>query len=173
MNKQLIIREETAQDLAGITRVNELAFDRSGEARAVIDLRVRGAITLSLVAIIAEQVVGHLLFSPVNIRSAAGNSDARVVGLGPLAVLPAYQSRGIGSKLCSAGLEECAQRGFAAVFVLGHPAYYPRFGFKPAGQLGFTCQWDVPEEAFMVKIFERRALAGGGVVYYAPEFNGL
>jgi putative acetyltransferase len=82
-----------------------------------------------------------------------------------------YQRQGLGGRLIHAGLEECRRRGFAAVVLVGHPEYYPRFGFVPAHTYGLECEFPVPQAAFMVRELEAGALAGvSGVVRYRPEF---
>src|SRR5512139_987372 len=101
----MIVRREEPQDIAAIRFVNEQAFGGSGEADAIDQLRARGAATLSLVAVIDEQVVGHLLFTPVTIESPDRSWPG--LGLAPLSVLPEYQRQGIGSALMDAGLGEC------------------------------------------------------------------
>src|SRR5512139_3078380 len=118
---RMIIRREEPQDLAAIRFVNEQAFDGSAEANAIDLLRDRGAVTLSLVAVIDERVVGHLFFSPVTIESPDRSWPG--LGLAPLSVLPDYQRQGIGSALMDAGLGECRRLGHERVVVLGHPDY--------------------------------------------------
>jgi putative acetyltransferase len=114
-------------------------------------------------------VAGHVLFSPVAVDPAAGRAGA--LGLAPLAVLPGRQRRGVGSALVRAGLDELRRRGAAAVVVLGHAAYYPRFGFAPASRFGLRCEFDCPDESFLALELRPGALAGGaGVVRYRPEF---
>ncbi len=167
-----IVRPEQPADLAAIHRVLRQAFAREAEAALVDRLRQRGVSTLSLVAVEAGQVVGHILFTPVTITSSAANSEA--VALGPLAVAPARQRRGLGSALVRAGLGRLRRAGHAAVIVLGHPDYYPRFGFKPAQSFGIRWEHPVPDEAFMALELHAGALAGrGGVVKYQPEFDGV
>jgi len=166
------IRQERPEDAAAIRQVNEQAFGQAEEADIVDALRRRGAFTLSLVAILADQVVGHILFTPVTIDS--GNSSFEALGLGPMAVLPPYQKMGIGSKLIRAGLDQCRQAGHGIVVVLGHPEYYPRFGFSPAKPLGIQYEQEVPDEVFMIAELRVGALAGrGGIVRYQPEFNSV
>lgn len=168
----MIIRREEPQDIPAIRQVNEQAFGGSGEANAIDALRDRGAATLSLVAVIDDRVVGHLFFTPATIETADHTWPA--LGLAPLAVLPEYQRQGIGSALMKAGLAECAHLGYERVIVLGHPDYYPRFGFLRAGQYGIRPEWEAPDEAFMVLELQRGALDSvSGIARYQPEWNGV
>lgn len=166
----LVIRLETPEDSAAIRSVNEEAFGSSVEADLVEKLRSRQKYTLSLVAIDGDKVIGHVLFSPVTIGS--GNTSFRALGLGPMAILPSYQKKGAGSQLVRAGLQECRRLSYEIVVVLGHAAYYPRFGFIPASTYGIKCEYDVPDEVFMALELRKGALSGrSGVVKYQPEFN--
>jgi len=114
--------------------------------------------------------VGHILFSPVTVQSDGASWGA--MGLGPMAVLPEHQGKGIGSQLVEVGLEECRKTWYEVVVVLGHPEFYPRFGFEPSKPLGIRWEKDVPEEVFMVTELREGALAErGGVVKYLPEFD--
>lgn len=167
----VIIRKEKPHDEAAITRINNEAFDGPAEARLVKELRQNEKIALSLVALVDEQLAGHILFSPMEIISATGETTP-VIGLGPAAVLPEYQQQGIGSALCQTGLKMCREAGHEAVLVLGHPAYYPRFGFQPAAKFDITCSYDVPADAFMALELKEGALAQlSGVAHYQPEFD--
>jgi putative acetyltransferase len=171
MNSITLIRQERTEDIPGIRHVNELAFDRPDEADIVDSLRQRDAIFLSLVAFQGERVVGHILFSPVTITSEQTSFEA--IALGPMAVLPSHQRTGIGSQLVQLGLEECRKMEQSIVIVLGHPKFYPRFGFKPSLPFGIRWEHDVPAEVFMVAELNEGALKGrGGVVVYQPEFRG-
>ncbi|MFC2059129.1 GNAT family N-acetyltransferase [Chloroflexota bacterium] len=164
------IRPELSEDAADIRRVNEEAFERAVEADLIEKLRARDKVTLSLVATSEEGVVGHILFSPVTIESAGQNHAA--LALGTMSVLPSHQNSGIGSQLVRAGLEECRRLGHEIVVVLGHAEYYPRFGFDKASAHGIGCEYDAPDEAFMVLELRDGALAGkGGTVKYQPEFG--
>ncbi len=164
------IRPEQHKDLAGIRRVNERAFGQPNEANLVDALRAHGKVTLSLVAEQDNKIVGHVLFSPVTIESEGKLFSA--IGLGPMAVLPEYQRTGIGSALINQGLEQCREAGHVCVVVLGHPEYYPRFGFVPASKHGIKCEYNAPDEAFMVIELRQGALRGrSGTVKYQPEFN--
>lgn len=168
----MIIRREAPQDIAAIRHVNEQAFGGTAEANAIEALRARGAATLSLVAVIDDRVVGHLFFTPATIETAEHTWPA--LGLAPLSVLPEYQRQGIGTALMKAGLAECARLGYERVIVLGHPNYYPRFGFMRASQYGIRCEWEAPDEAFMVLELQRGALDSvSGIARYQPEWNGV
>jgi putative acetyltransferase len=169
----IIIRPEEAEHAAGVYRVEEKAFKRSGEADLCVSLRQRRAVTLSLVALEEGEVVGHVLFSAVTIRGEG--EDLHVIGLGPVAVLPERQNQGIGSRLIRAGLEEIRQQGHAAVVLLGDPRYYSRFGFEPASRFGVRFQDpNVPAEDFLLLELRRGTLEGHeGVAYYEPEFSGV
>lgn len=166
----LNIRPETPEDVDSIRYVNEQAFGQKEEADIIEKLRNRNALTLSLVAVQENEVVGYIAFSPVSIESKGAGFEA--IALAPMAVLPAYQGKGIGSQLVHAGLEECRRLGHDIVVVLGHPTYYPRFGFVPAGPRGVDCEFEVPEEAWMVLEIREGTLAGrGGTVKFQPEFK--
>jgi putative acetyltransferase len=167
-----IIRAETAADREAVRGVNESAFGRSEEANLVDALRGSANPCISLVAEEGGRVVGHIFFSPVAVESGGGAWAA--LGLGPMAVLPEYQGRGVGSELVREGLSECQRLGHEVVFVLGHARYYPRFGFKPAGVKGIACEFPSPDENFMVVELRPDALAGReGLVRYSPEFRSV
>lgn len=164
------IRAETPDDFAAIRQINVTAFGRPQEADLVDALRAAPIQLLSFVAVQDGQVVGHILFSPVSIES-EGAVNLNVLGLAPMAVLPDYQRQGIGSRLVQHGLQECKRLGIDAVVVLGHPKFYPRFGFIPAKQKNLRCEYDVPDEVFMVAELQPEALQGcSGTVKFRPEF---
>lgn len=164
------VRAETPADRAAVRAVNERAFGRAAEADLVEALREHARPHLSLVAESGGAVVGHIFFSPVTVESAGGETGA--FGLAPMAVLPEFQGRGVGSELVRRGLEECRRLGQEVVFVLGHPEYYPRFGFAPAAARGLRCEYPVPDEAFMLVELREGALGGRtGLVKYHPEFG--
>jgi putative acetyltransferase len=167
-----VIRAETEDDYAAVRLVNEQAFGRSGEADLVEALRRRARPFISLVAEIEGRIVGHIFFSPVEIETE--QSVSKALGLAPMAVLPEFQNQGIGSRLVRKGLEECLHLGQDVVVVLGHPEYYPRFGFIPAVQRGLSCEYAVPDDVFMVAELREGALRGRkGVVKYGPEFSDV
>ena len=166
----MTVRPERPGDAAAIRRVNEAAFGRAAEADLVDALRAHGRVSRSLVAERAGVILGHILFSPVRIDS--GRTSTEAIGLAPMAVLPAHQRAGIGSLLVRTGLAECGRAGHGCVVVLGHPEFYPRFGFVRASRHGLAWEHSAPDEAFMVLPFREDAIAaGGGVVRYAPEFG--
>lgn len=166
------IRNESVNDWAAVRLVNSLAFGREDEGALIDALREKGTIICSLVAELDGQIAGHALFSPATLDD-RGNETV-VAALGPVAVRPEYQGHGIGTALILAGLEICRERGFPLAIVLGHPGYYPRFGFRPSRPLGIRWEHDAPEEAFMVLELQEGTLAGaGGVIRYQPEFDGV
>jgi putative acetyltransferase len=160
-----MIRDETPADVEAIRAVVDAAFPGPQEARLVDLLRADGALTYSLVAIEDSRVVGHVGFSPMA-------APFRALGLGPLAVLPEHQRRGIGSRLVKAGLARATADGWQAVFLLGNPRYYERFGFSVALAAGFTFSY--PRPHFMVRPLGADSLpALTGSVEYAPAFGRL
>jgi putative acetyltransferase len=165
------IREEQADDVHAIRRIHEQAFGQTQEADIVDRLRRSCPDLLSLVAVVDGQAVGHILFSPVIV--AGPDTEVRGMGLAPMAVLPHYQQRGIGTELVTAGLAMLQARDCPYVIVLGHAEYYPRFGFAPASRQSIRCQWDgVPDEAFLILVWNPWALRGiAGVAYYRSEFE--
>lgn len=166
------IRDEALEDIEAVRHVNDAAFGRDGEGRLVDELRRQGAAVVSLVAEVDGQVVGHILFSPVTIEGASRPDG--IVGLAPMAVLPEHQRHGIGGRLIRDGLDRCRQRGAALAVVLGHPEYYPRFGFVPAPPLGVTCEYPVPDEVFMLQELEPGALEGRrGLARYHAAFAAV
>jgi putative acetyltransferase len=166
------IRPESPRDHAAIRHVIELAFGGSSEADLVDALRKHADPHISLVAALEDQVVGHIFFSPVSIESQGDTFTA--MGLAPMAVLPDYQRRGIGTDLVWAGLEACRSVGHEVVVVLGHSHYYPRFGFVPASQRGLRSEYDVPDDVFMVVELTPGALGGRkGLVKYHSEFANV
>lgn len=106
------------------------------------------------------------MYSPVRVGSISG------AALGPMAVVPEEQRRGIGTKLVEAGTDQLTGSGCPLIVVVGHPEFYPRFGFRPASPNGITCQWDVPDDVFMVLSLDDAQMARAvGVAVYRPEFR--
>jgi putative acetyltransferase len=165
------IRPERPDDHPAIYRVNQEAFAGEAEARLVNMLRLSSAFisNLSLVAVEGSEIVGHILFTRLTVND--GDVRHAALALAPLAVLPNWQRRGIGSALVQHGLAEARKSGHKVVIVLGHPDYYPRFGFQPARPLGIYPPFEAPDEAFMVLALQPDALVNfHGLVEYPPEF---
>ena len=165
------IRREAASDHAAIRAVNNAAFETPVEADIVEELRSNGVRLDSLVADVDGAIVGHALFSPAVL---AAHPQLKIMGLGPMSVVPDQQRKGIGSALVREGLKRCKELGYLAVIVIGHPQYYPRFGFVPAVRYRMRSQYDVPEDAFMVAELEAGALQGAsGLVRYDEAFGSV
>lgn len=167
-------RLEQPADVAGIHRVVAAAFERQDEANLVDQLRTNGRAVLSAVAVTQPddddggEVVGHILFSPLTIVDHPTLNAA--LALAPLAVSPDWQNTGVGTALTRFALEACRQAGHRAVFVLGHPDYYPRFGFRCDLAAGFACPY--AGEHFMGLELSPGALAVQcGQIVYPPEFG--
>ncbi len=164
------IRAEAPEHLPAIRRVNERAFGgRPNEARLVDLLRATGQAVISLVAVSAGQVVGHVLFSPVTLDPPPAGFDG--VGLAPVAVAPEFQRQGIGAMLIRAGLEKCKQAGYSLAVLLGDPRYYSRFGFARAGDFGLGNDYNADEHFMALELKEGALRDVCGLVKYAPEFN--
>jgi putative acetyltransferase len=162
------VRPERPEDAEAIREVHRLAFGREDEGRLVDALRAGGHVRLSLVAEAEGQLVGHILFSDLPILTPAGPVPA--LALAPLAVVPTRQRQGVGSLLVREGLQNCAEQGHRIVVVLGHPGYYPRFGFSAA--LARPLKAPFSGEAFMALELAKGALDGvAGEVRYAPPFG--
>lgn len=160
------IRQEADADHATIGRVTEVAFRdmpyAGGDEQTVIErLRSAGALSLSLVALVDRQIVGHVAFSPAH----AADATRRWYALGPVSVLPAHQRQGIGSALIETGLAELQARGARGCILIGDPAYYRRFGFELSPQ---NVPENEPEDYFMVKLFSG-ALPSGAFRFH-PAF---
>lgn len=166
----MTIRPEQPEDVAAVRHVVTAAFGRAAEAALVDALRANGKAAVALVAEVAGEIIGHVLFSEVTL--ATNPQAVRVAGLAPLAVAPAWQRCGVGTGLTRAGLEACLAAGYDAVIVLGHADYYPRFSFVPASRFGLRSAYEVPDEVFMALELRADALRGcAGLAQYQPEFN--
>jgi putative acetyltransferase len=169
----LILREERPADAAAIRAVLEAAFPTHAEADLVDRIRAAGALEpdLSLVAELEGAVVGHVLLSPVTLETGGGPEP--VLELAPMAVVPERQRQGIGSALVIAGLDAAEVRDEPLVLVLGHPWFYPRFGFRPASAFGIRAPREVPDAAFMVKPLTTYRRELSGQVVLPPTFEGV
>ena len=179
----ICIRPELSADMSQVHAVVEAAFSASafghhGEADLIERLRAGCSEILSLAAECEGRLVGHVLFSPVSLHL-AGDCDSSPIctgmGLGPLAVLPARQRRGIGSRLVEEGLDLLRQRGCPFACVLGDPAFYGRFGFQPAAPLGILCEFGGAENGAFQIIYMTDEAPGlsSRLAKYRPEFSDL
>jgi len=164
------IRIETQDDHPAVREVNVAAFGQPDEANLVDALRTSPAARLSLVAESAGNVVGHLFFSSV--FADADRETACGWGLAPMAVHPDFQNRGIGTALVEEGLKRARNADCPLVVVVGHPEFYPRFGFIRGSEVNLRCQWDeVPDEAFMVQTM--KSMEQHNTVYYSLVFDSI
>ncbi len=154
----VLIRQEGADDYDEIDKVIESAFNQKNEAELVRKLREteRFNQVLSLVATMGDRVIGQILFYPVN---------RKTLILAPMCVKPEMQRKGVGGKLIKEGLKRALEQGYDSVIVVGHPEYYPRFGFKPASGWKIRLAFDVPDEAFMaIELIDDSLDRKGGLV---------
>jgi putative acetyltransferase len=180
------IRPETPADASAVRAVNEAAFPTGVEADLVERIRASPGYVadLTLVAVVqpadpssagmapatdAPHIVGHLMLSRITI----GGSDEPVLALAPMAVRPDWQRRGVGSALVRAALDAAEAREELLVVVLGHPWFYPRFGFKPASRYGIFPSEPWSDAAFMAKPLARWGRDVRGRVHYPSTFDGV
>ena len=169
-----VIRPEQPDDYQAVRAVNLAAFDTAVEADLADAMRETPEYVpeLSLVAELDGQIVGHALFSEVTVEQEAG--ELRALSLGPIAVLPNHQNRGIGSALIEHGHRRGRELGYPFVVLIGHPWYYPRFGYQQARQFGLETIWDVSDPVFMVCELESGALkTAAGTIRYPEPFVRL
>jgi predicted N-acetyltransferase YhbS len=169
---RLKIREETENDYSKITEVNDSAFGQKNEGRLIERLRLTESYIpeLSLVAELDDEIIGHILLYPITIHSDI--SKFQSISLGPMAVTTIHQRKGIGSRLVIEGLEAAKKLGHRSVIVVGHPEYYPKFGFKRASQWNIKVPFEVPDDAFLALELAEGELEGKrGTVEYPEEFN--
>jgi putative acetyltransferase len=160
----MILRDELPADHAAIWQVVHAAFGSAGEADLVDRLRADGDVAVSLVAVEGEAIVGHVLLSRMQ-------APFRALGLAPVSVRPDRQRSGVGSALVREALARAKAEGFEAVFVLGDPAYYGRFGFDPATAQGFASPYAGPH--LMAVALTGPLPVTSGRVDYAPAFAAL
>ncbi len=167
----MLIRSENENDVIAVHSLNTSVFGTEAEANLVDALRKKTHPYISLVAEDNNEVVGHILFTPVSL---SGHTEINIMGLAPMAVAPEDQKKGVGSKLIYSGLERCKELRFGAIVVLGHSEYYPRFGFLPSSHFGISCEFKVPEEVFMVIELQSGYLRGkSGIIKYHAEFKNV
>ena len=166
------IRKEKASDKGKIWKVNAEAFETKAEANLINALRDSGISFISLVAEEDEEIVGHILFTSVELIG--GDSALRLMGLGPMAVLPKLQKKGTGSQLVKTGIKNCLTQGYDAIVVLGHPEYYPKFGFVPSVKYGIKSEYDALDGAFMVLELKESSLKDrNGIIKYHAAFSSV
>ncbi|MBA4410867.1 MAG: N-acetyltransferase [Bacteroidota bacterium] len=174
----IIIRKETPEDYNWVIELTEKAFETmefsdGNEGKLVEKLRKAPTFIpeLSLVAELGGQLVGHILFTPLQIRNEQNSFTSLV--LGPVSVLPEYQKQGIGEKLIRTGHQKAFELGFQSVILIGYPEYYPRFGYKPASGWGIKTQIPLPsDDVFMAVELTEGGLTGvSGMAVFPPEFG--
>lgn len=169
-SKGIVIRKEQENDYKRVYEVNQLAFQQESESKLIEKIRKGKNFIpeLSLVAEVNGKIVGHILFSKIKI---VGDSIFDSLALAPMAVIPEFQKKGIGSELIKSGIEKAKELCFNSIIVLGHKDYYPKFGFKKASEWGIKCPFDVPDNAFMAIELTEKALEGkAGTVKYPDDF---
>jgi putative acetyltransferase len=168
----LIIRTEQEHDQKEVAHITQQAFAGKDEVTLVERLRKSGVPIISLVAEKDHTLVAHILFSPVTLENSTVAISIAV--LAPMAILPTWQNRGIGSKLVEAGLVECKEAGYEAIVVLGHPQFYTRFGFVSSVAHNIHSEYDVPPEVFMIKPLTEKPLEDcEGTIKYHQVFKEL
>ena len=169
---EVSIRCERPEDYEKITAVNNSAFGQPNEGRLVTSLRNRKDFdpSVSLVAELNGDIVGHILFHPIKIKSDKGVYNS--IALAPMCVTPGLQRKGVGSLLVEEGIRRLKKLGHKSVIVLGHADYYTRFGFKPASKWIIRPPFEAPESAFMALELVEGGLKGiSGIVEYPHEFT--
>ena len=167
----VLIRNEKKDDYNEIRKINELAFGQKNEGKLVDDLRKKSDFNclLSLVAEIKGRIVGHILFYPIKIKNE--DKEHIVLSLAPIAVHPDFQNKGIGTKLVKKGLEAAKKTGYDAVIVVGHPNYYPRFGFSPASKWDIKLPIECPDDVFLALELKKNSLKNiSGLVEFPKEY---
>ena len=170
--ERIAIRAETEKDYLKISEITTLVFGQNNESFLINKLRENSRFIpgLSLVAEFNNEIIGYILFYPITINDGDHKHDS--LALAPMSVHPEYQKMGVGGKLVKEGLSCARKMGFASVVVLGHPEYYPRFGFKIASTFGIKSPFEVPDNAFMVLELMDGTLTGvKGVVEYPKPFT--
>ena len=169
---KLEIRQEVIKDYAAIAEVNNLAFERENEAELIHNIikSDRYIPELSLVVELDRKIVGHIMFSYIDL---VAKETIKVLALAPVAVLPEYQHQGIGSLLVKTGLDIAKKMAVPMVIVLGDPKFYTRFGFEPAIKHNIQSPFDVADEAFMVKLLTNNSDRYRGKIEYPPAFYNV
>jgi putative acetyltransferase len=159
------IRPEREGDAAAIYAVHAASFPSDAEARLVDLLRAGNYLCVSLVAELDGNIIGHIAFSPVTTPNGVVGA-----GLAPVAVVPPHQRRGVAAELVRVGLAACRAAGCGWAVVLGEPAYYSRFGFKPASEFGLTDEYHGGNAFQALELVPGGMPVGAGLVRYSAEF---
>ena len=162
------VHPERPGDAEAIHAVHAASFPTEAEARLVGLLRAAGRLPVSLVAEVGGAVVGHIAFSPVTAASRAAGA-----GLAPVAVAAPHRRQGIAAELVRAGLEACRTAGFGWAVVMAEPAYYSRFGFRPAEEFGLADEYGGGPAFQAIELVPGTLPRGAGLVRYAPEFAAV
>jgi len=169
-NMDILIRKEEKKDYNDIFEINKSAFGQEEESKLIDKIRSGDNFIsdISLVAEIDGKIIGHILFSKIEI---SGSSIFKSLALAPMAVVPEFQKKGVGSKLIKEGIRKAKDLEFESIIVLGHKDYYPRFGFQKASKWNIKCPFEAPDETFMaIELFENALKDKSGTVVYPPEF---
>ena len=173
MNALSAIRMEQEKDFLAVKEINDLAFGQESESTLIGNIRNTDNYIPALSLVFENEkleIIGHILFSPITIETKTESIPS--LALAPMAVKPDLQNQGIGSSLVKAGLKRCEELGYKSIVVLGHPDYYPKFGFILASEKGIKCPFEVPNEAFMVYEIKPGALNDAqGTVKYPEAFS--
>ncbi|MCL2857059.1 MAG: N-acetyltransferase [Oscillospiraceae bacterium] len=172
LSEKLNIRQEAPGDYAGVYALTKAAFDGTEHCdgdEQELPGRLRGRVEfipkLSLVAELGGRLVGHIMFSPITI---GGHS---ALCMGPVSVLPEFQSRGVGSALIEKGHAVARSLGFSVCVLVGHENYYPRFGYEPISRHGITFPFEAPEDCKMVKFLSEDGKDVRGAAVFPPELE--
>jgi putative acetyltransferase len=169
---KMTVEAETEGNYEQITRLHTLAFDGDGEAKLVEKLRQTPNYVpeLSLVAKYRNAIIGHVLFYPIKIRT--HRKKCTSLALAPISMIPSFQNRKVGSRLIREGSEKARKLGFKSVIVVGHPEYYPRFGFEKASKYGISAPFNVPDTALFAMESEKDGLKDcSGTIEYPSEYS--
>jgi putative acetyltransferase len=168
----MIIRTETVSDFEEVYELNKLVFGRDDESKLIERIRLSKQFIPELSIVIEEQngIIGHVLLSKAEVVE--NDVSYEVIVLAPIAINPKHQRKGLGSKLIQEAFSKCKELGYGLIFLIGHPTYYPRFGFKPARKYHFELkQFIVRDEVFMVcELFEGELNKVKGELIYPESF---
>ncbi|MFC3199477.1 GNAT family N-acetyltransferase [Parapedobacter deserti] len=173
-SNNILIRQEKPNDYPQVFLVHELAFDRTDEAKLVNSLRKSNRFIpeLSLVAEINKEIIGHIVYTKIEIHQ--GEGCFKSIALAPLSVRPDFQKLGVGSTLIHTSLSLATELNYNSIIVLGHKHYYPKFGFTATERWGIKAPFDVPAGSLMGLELRPGALEHvSGTIKYAPEFSAV